>query len=113
MWRRTPVQEFTQDSSQGHSGSSFYEEEEDKKSSDKEKEIIIAKTRPRVDGGQEEQIGLFVGLFIGGEQDIQWEKHAKGEQHSQKEQCGQKKQYAEDYPPGCFICLPTWTLVRG
>jgi len=54
MWRRTPVQEFTQVSSQGHSGSSFYEEEEDKKSSDKEKEIIIAKTRPRVDDKQEE-----------------------------------------------------------
>ncbi len=54
MWRRTPVQEFTQDSSQGHSGSSSYEEEEDKRSSDKEKEIIIAKTRPRVDGEQEE-----------------------------------------------------------
>jgi hypothetical protein len=53
MWRRTPVQEFTQDSTQGHSGSSFYEEEEDK-SSDKEKEINIAKTRPRVDDEQEE-----------------------------------------------------------
>jgi hypothetical protein len=39
-----PVQEFTQDSTQGHSGSSFFEEEEDKKSSDKEKEINIAKT---------------------------------------------------------------------
>jgi hypothetical protein len=53
LWR-TPVQEFTQDFSQGDSGYSFYEEEEDKKSSDKEKEIIIAKTRPRVDDKQEE-----------------------------------------------------------
>jgi hypothetical protein len=53
----SPVKEFTQDSSQGHSDSSFYEEEEEKKSSDKEKEIIfanIAKTRSRVDDKQEE-----------------------------------------------------------